>query len=267
MPLLDSGSSSPMLARRGSRKGSFPPSFGCPSSTATLEVPNAAALTKRRLSHVSEAVSRRLSTTIGWGKAVNTHEITEEAKSLCSQYIRSRLRRNGIFGRKLGLQRLRSVMNMTVNYGTCEVFNELNSVGKELERMHPKLYTSVCRQICMTITSEEVLHHVFTSIAAELFRTDVSWGKIVSLFAVCGGLAADCVRQGHVDYLLCLIESMGLFFEHNISTWIAHEGGWTTLLTCFKPQSPVWPSEKYFSLAALIATVLVLCSALWVTLR
>ena len=31
----------------------------------------------------------------------------------------------------------------------CEVFAQLQAIGVELERLHPKLYTGVCRQVSM----------------------------------------------------------------------------------------------------------------------
>uniref|UniRef100_T1IVG1 Bcl-2 Bcl-2 homology region 1-3 domain-containing protein n=1 Tax=Strigamia maritima TaxID=126957 RepID=T1IVG1_STRMM len=257
---------------RGARRGSYPAVFGCPmSSTATLGVPTPAELTKRRLSHVSEAMSRRLSaslTTIGWrSNASHTQDIVDQAKSLCSQYIRNRLKRSGIFKRKLGLQRLRSVIGMTVSYGTCEVFNQLNSVGKELERLYPTLYSSVCRQICFTITSEEVLHNMFTAVATELFRTDITWAKIVALYAVTGGLAADCVQQGHVNYLLCLIESLGLFVEKHLAIWIAHQGGWNTLSSYYlKPHKP-FSSEIYLFLIVTIGVIVLAVGLVWIVFK
>jgi hypothetical protein len=177
------------------------------------------ATTQRKFSTVTDAVSRKLSTTI-WGLAggavtgsgyygSNTGtgaqqlEIANQGKSLASQYIRSRLKRSGFFHmRKLvGLQRLRSLANIPGGLMICEVssgsfiriqilkylfkvFHELLLIGQELERMHPKLYSSVCRQVSVTVTSDKVLRNVLIAIAGELFKTDITWGKVVSLYAV-----------------------------------------------------------------------------------
>lgn len=102
----------------------------------------------RRFSNVSDAVSRKLSTTIGW-RTVSVQDIVSQAKSLCGQYIRCRLKRAGLFTRKLGLQRLRSAVNLQAPGGIIvgEVFGQLQSIGLELERLHPKLYNGVCRQV------------------------------------------------------------------------------------------------------------------------
>lgn len=81
-------------------------------------------------------------------RTVSVHDIVSQSKSLCGQYIRSRLKRAGLFNRKLGLQRLRSAANLPgVGVVVGEVFGQLQSIGLELERMHPKLYSGICRQV------------------------------------------------------------------------------------------------------------------------
>ncbi len=63
------------------------------------------------------------------------------------QSHRCRLKRAGLFNRKLGLQRLKSAANLPGGIIICEVFGQLQSIGLELERMHPKLYSGICRQV------------------------------------------------------------------------------------------------------------------------
>jgi len=82
----------------------------------------------------------------------------------------------------------------------------------------------------VTITSEKSVRNVLSSVSRELFKTDVSWGKIVSLYAVAGGLAVDCVRQGHPEYLFGgLVETMGMVVERDVANWMAQQGGWVSL--------------------------------------
>nr|ACO11568.1 Bcl-2-related ovarian killer protein homolog A [Caligus rogercresseyi] len=208
--------------------------FSGSSNFSPLDIPDLAHRRIRRFSNVSDAVSRKLSTTIGW-RTVSVTDIVNQAKSLCSQYIRCRLKRSGLFNRKLGLQRLRSMANVPGGIVVCEVFGQLQSIGIELERLHPKLYTGVCRQVSVTITSEKSVRGVLSSVARELFKFEVSWGKIVSLYCVAGGLAVDCVRQGHPEYLFGLIDAMGLVVERDIANWIGQQGGWTALLARYRP--------------------------------
>ena len=124
----------------------------------------------RRFSNVSDAVSRKLSTTIGW-RTISVQDIVNQSKSLCSQFIRVRLKRNGIANKRLGLQRLRSMMSLqqTVSgpaslQGITEVFAQLHLIGLELERMHPSLYTGVCRQVSTNTMYNTFIHLVVSSL-------------------------------------------------------------------------------------------------------
>merc|ERR1712218_506847 len=102
-----------------------------PSSSASLssyqlslhDIPDAAKR-YRRFSNVSDAVSRKLSTTLGW-RTVSVQEVVTQAKSLCGQHIRAWLKRRGLFTRKLGLQRLRSLASLPGGLAVCDVFVQL----------------------------------------------------------------------------------------------------------------------------------------------
>jgi len=105
----------------------------------------------RRFSNVSDAVSRKLSTTIGW-RTVSVQDIVSQSKSICSQFIRMRLKRNVVANKRLGLQRIRSMMSLQAGSASSqaavgEVFAQLHLIGLELERIHPNLYISVSRQV------------------------------------------------------------------------------------------------------------------------
>ena len=89
---------------------------------------------------MSDAVSRKLSTTLGW-RTVSIQEVVTQvmmivmmivmmmmvtqAKSLCGQHIRAWLKRRGLFTRKLGLQRLRSLASLPGGLAVCDVFVQL----------------------------------------------------------------------------------------------------------------------------------------------
>ena len=85
----------------------------------------------------------------------------------------------------------------------------------------------------MTITNEKSIRGVLSSIAQELLKTDITWGKIISLYCVAGGLAVDCVHHGHPEYLFGLIEAMGLVVERDAAAWIAQQGGWVGNISVF----------------------------------
>ncbi|XP_042215912.1 bcl-2-related ovarian killer protein-like isoform X3 [Homarus americanus] len=185
---------------------------------------------RRRFSNVSDVVTRKISTTIGW-RSVNVEAVVTQAKCLVTQYIRSRLKRAGLLHKKLGLQRLRSVANLAGGWEVCEVFPRVSGIGQELERTYPKLYASVARQLSITLTSDKVVRSVMVQVAGHVFRAEVTWARIISLFAVAAGLASDCVKQGHPEYVAGVIEVVGLVTERHTAPWIASQGGWSSLLT------------------------------------
>lgn len=108
-------------------------------------------------------------------------------------------------------------------------------VGEELERMHPRVYSGVARQISRNpggeLASEETVPCLMSAVARDLFRSDITWAKVISLFAMAGGLAVDCVRQGHSDYLPRLVDGVTEVIEDELVPWINDNGGWVSIIS------------------------------------
>lgn len=122
-------------------------------------------------------------------------------------------------------------------------------MGEELERMYPRIYSNVSRQLSRTPFGEymdgpNMAPMLLRVVAKELFvvrsqhrpgtipvqrEAAITWSKIVSLFAICGGFAVDYVRQDHYDYLPLLVESMGEVIEEDLMQWLVDHGGWLGL--------------------------------------
>ncbi|RWS31374.1 uncharacterized protein B4U80_05945 [Leptotrombidium deliense] len=190
---------------------------------------------RKRLSAVGIAVSNHLQTTIGWKPKTESHElIVERAKCLCAIYFRFKLRKNGFMHKKLGLQRLRSMSAINANQSSTitQVGIELRYIIEELERGYPKLYQSVLSNTGNSVkilSSLSSVQNVFEIMAQELFRNEITWERIGSYYAIAGALALDCVKAGHPDYVLGLIDSLTDFIERDIASWIASQGGWVCL--------------------------------------
>lgn len=215
---------------RSHRKMSFP-SVSL-ASTSSLDIPEAVRR-YRRFSNVSDAVSRKLSTTLGW-RTVSVQEVVTQAKSLAGQHIRAWLKRRGLFTRKLGLQRLRSVASLPGGLAVCDVFVQLEGLSLELERKHGKLYTGVCRQMGLAVGTEKGIAKNLSSMAHNMFKKDITWFKVASFYNLVSGCAVDCVRQGHPEYLYGLVETAGLVIERDVANWIANQGGWVAILSKYR---------------------------------
>ncbi|ALC41003.1 debcl [Drosophila busckii] len=165
-------------------------------------------------------------------------EIINQGKCLCGQYIRARLRRAGVLNRKV-TQRLRNILEPS-SHVVYEVFPALNSMGEELERMHPRVYTNISRQLSRApfgeLEDSDMAPMLLNLVAKDLFRTSITWGKIISIFSVCGGFAIDCVRQGHYDYLQCLVDGLAEIIEDDLVYWLIDNGGWLGLQQHIRPR-------------------------------
>ncbi|KAM9459824.1 bcl-2-related ovarian killer protein homolog A-like isoform 2-T3 [Salvelinus alpinus] len=83
----------------------------------------------------------------------------------------------------------------------------------------------------------------------------ITWGKVVSMYAVAGALAVDCVRQNQPATVQTIVDSLGQFVRKNLAPWLKKRGGWTDIKKCVVkldavPQthwlSPVAESCKHF---------------------
>ncbi|OAD57909.1 Bcl-2-related ovarian killer protein, partial [Eufriesea mexicana] len=204
---------------------------------------------RRRFSNVSDVVSRKISHTIRWRTVSASIELTvSQGSSLCAQYIRNRLKRSGIFHRKLGLKRMRSAMLLPGGAVVGEVYPELVSVGAELEKMHPNLFNRVARQIgCGSFSSEQSANEAIVEVSREMIRNgEMTWSKVIALYAIAGGIAVDCVRQGKPEYLPAIQRGMTDVLEEDLAAWIQANGGWSALTTRYRPvtNDTVWYSRK-----------------------
>lgn len=68
-----------------------------------------------------------------------------------------------------------------------------------------------------------------------LFPEGVTWGKVVSLYAVAGALAVDCVRHGHPAMVHTIVDCMGEFVRKSLTSWLKRRGGWVRATLRFAP--------------------------------
>lgn len=96
--------------------------------------------------------------------------------------------------------------------------------------MHPRTYSNISRQVSRSTGGEfqtvDTAPLIISAIARYLFKSDITWSKIISLYALTGGIAVDCVRQGHPEYLPKLVEGLGEVIEDELVPWINDNGGW-----------------------------------------
>uniref|UniRef100_A0A671SYT9 Bcl-2-related ovarian killer protein homolog A-like n=1 Tax=Sinocyclocheilus anshuiensis TaxID=1608454 RepID=A0A671SYT9_9TELE len=163
-------------------------------------------------------------------------ELVSQSKVLCRDYIHSRLHRAGIGWSK-------------PEHGSGGTLAEVSLyIYIVLEYLRPNVYRNVARQLNITIASESIVSDAFLAVAAEIFSTGwsmlcVTWGKIVSLYAVAGALAVDCVRHGHPAMVHTIVDCMGEFVRKSLVSWLKRRGGWADITKCVVNTDPSFRSH------------------------
>ncbi|XP_026461299.1 uncharacterized protein LOC113363024 [Ctenocephalides felis] len=240
------------------RKFSIPVCIG-----SLLPEPGSSLTARRRLSNVSDAVTRKLSTTIGLGwrnHTIPTQTIIDQGRHLAVRYVLGRTRRSGSRAvRRVALQRLRNTdisqqdnsekNSQEISAVTAKVYPILLAIGLEMERSHPSVYTHITRQACMTpmLTSNDAPATILCNVSRGIFKQGITWPKIVSLFCICGGLAVDCLQQSKADALPRLIEAFGEIVEYELIIWINAHGGWMGLCNKYQQHEVEESSLTYIT--------------------
>ncbi|XP_071376897.1 bcl-2-related ovarian killer protein-like [Centroberyx affinis] len=188
-------------------------------------------------------------------RSVTEKELVSQSKALCRDYILSRLNQNGLGWSK-------SELNLPAsNAALSEVSLVLLCLGDELECMQPSLYRNVARQLNISVAMENMVSDAFIAVATEIFSTGITWGKVVSMYAVAGALAVDCVRHGQPATVHILVDSLGQFVRKFLVPWLKRRGGWGEITKCVvkKDLTPEhhWMSSAIESLKYFLTTVYV----------
>ncbi|KAM8838649.1 bcl-2-related ovarian killer protein homolog A-like [Synchiropus splendidus] len=188
-------------------------------------------------------------------RSLSEKELVSQSKALCRDYILSKLNQNGLGWSKTELSLSPS------NASLCEVSLVLLCLGDELESMQPSLYRNVARQLNLSVAMENMVSDAFICVATEIFSTGITWGKVVSMYAVAGALAVDCVRHGHASTVYILVDSLGQFVRKYLVPWLKRRGGWGEITKCVVKRDLTpeqnWLSTTVESLKYFLTTVYV----------
>ncbi|XP_078521809.1 bcl-2-related ovarian killer protein [Lissotriton helveticus] len=159
-------------------------------------------------------------------------ELVSQAKALCREFIHSRLARAGVGWSKAD-------HSPPVPAGKlAEVSAVLLRLGDELEYIRPNVYRNIARQLNIALNSETVVSDAFLAVATEIFSAGITWGKVVSLYAVAAGLAVDCVKHSQPAMVHTIVDCMGEFVRKTLVTWLKRRGGWTDITKCVVNTDP-----------------------------
>ncbi|EHB16181.1 Bcl-2-related ovarian killer protein, partial [Heterocephalus glaber] len=120
----------------------------------------------------------------------------------------------------------------------AEVCAVLLRLGDELEQIRPSVYRNVARQLHISLQSEPVVTDALLAVAGHIFSAGITWGKVVSLYAVAAGLAGAWVRRARPAMVHALVDCLGEFVRKTLATWLRRRGGWTDVLKCVVSTDP-----------------------------
>ncbi|XP_051685351.1 bcl-2-related ovarian killer protein isoform X2 [Oryctolagus cuniculus] len=151
-------------------------------------------------------------------------ELVAQAKALGREFVHARLLRAGLAWS--APERAAPAPGGRL----AEVCAVLLRLGDELELIRPSVYRNVARQLHISLQSEPVVTDAFLAVAGHIFSAGITWGKVVSLYAVAAGLAVDCVRQAQPAMVHALVDCLGEFVRKTLATWLRRRGGWAARL-------------------------------------
>lgn len=153
-------------------------------------------------------------------------ETVEQSKILCEDYIYSRL------------SELARDRDMTLEHPSplvTDVSLEIQLIGARLEATYPDLYQNISRQVNLPLRSEAAVRKALVSIGDFMFKHSVvTWGRIVALFAVVSGIAAECVQNGNPELIWTVVMLFSELIEKHVAAWICRQGGWVEITKAFR---------------------------------
>jgi len=166
---------------------------------------------------------------------IDRQNIDNETRLMAYDYIDYRIRQSGFEwpNRPAELIPDPPVKIMSLMRSVCDSFNDRYSeiLGNDTE-----LFSS------LRLSSSEDLARTFAGVCDILFRPDgetaeVTWGRILVLFAFGGSLAVECANQQLPHQIDEVANLLITYVQANFSDWIISKGGWVTYLQLHEDRS------------------------------
>ncbi|XP_060744324.1 bcl-2-related ovarian killer protein homolog B [Tachysurus vachellii] len=155
-------------------------------------------------------------------------ELVFQARLLCREFMYSRITREGLSWSAV------DAVPPAAPAALTHAALVLLKLGDELENIQPHVYRNIAKQLNISVALEVVVTDAFLAVASEILSLGITWGKVVAIFAVAGGLAVDCVRHQHPAVVLTIEESLGEFVRKSLVPWLRRRGGWSDILKCVR---------------------------------
>ncbi|XP_067951180.1 bcl-2-related ovarian killer protein homolog B-like [Watersipora subatra] len=173
-----------------------------------------------------------------WSETMESGEwsISSQGRDLCQRYIIERSLKAGA-----QMKKVRMLFDtLSESRVADEVADRLLEIIHIMELLNPSIYDSCSSKLKLTMSTDEQVKWTYERITSQLLKTGISWGKLISIFTVCGALASDCVLQGHTDFLPIILDS----FEEScsqtsINHYLKSMNGWSGVVEHFDSTTQV----------------------------
>jgi hypothetical protein len=126
-------------------------------------------------------------------------------------------------------------------------------------RMHAKhamVFGGMVRKL--SINRNIDFYQGFVEVSEELFVDNISWSKVVALYAFAARLGQFCIEHNMEDLLGSLTESLTRFSLEYLSSFLQSQGGWERLCEVFPADNEV--EAQVWRCLAVLAVGLATCS-------
>lgn len=106
------------------------------------------------------------------------------------------------------------------------LYRVLREAGDEIERIYQREFEEMSRQM---IFSPNAAQRSFLTVAEELFRDEVNWGRIVAFFEFGGTMCVESVNREMASQVDSIAHWMTDYLNGPLENWIEENGGWVSL--------------------------------------
>jgi len=121
---------------------------------------------------------------------------------------------------------------------------------RSMHSKHSMVFGGMVRRL--SINRNIDFYQGFVEVSEELFVDNISWSKVVALYAFAARLGQFCIEHNMEDLLGSLTESLTRFSLEYLSSFLQSQGGWERLCEVFpaenEVEAQVW---KYLTVLAL----------------
>lgn len=133
------------------------------------------------------------------------------------------------------------------------LYRVLREAGDEIERIYQREFEEMSRQM---IFSPNAAQRSFLTVAEELFRDEVNWGRIVAFFEFGGTMCVESVNREMASQVDSIAHWMTDYLNGPLENWIEENGGWDAFVELYGQQRdsmfhPLSYLTKVLGLAAL----------------